>query len=217
MLLAITSEGKIGLGVVAGAFIVFALLSSFYFPRRNPDFPGNRLGLFVLVTTVLFVATMAAVVVFAKEEEEAHGAEATETHGTETGEEPATTEETPTEPEPEEEETNGEATTEEIPTEPEEDETTGAATTEEAPAEPQGDAAAGEAVFAEAGCGGCHTMEAAGTSGNVGPNLDDSQPDFELVVDRVTNGAGAMPAFGDQLDETEIQNVAAYVVESTQG
>ena len=33
----------------------------------------------------------------------------------------------------------------------------------------------------------------------------------------MTNGAGAMPAFGDQLDETEIQNVAAYVVESTQG
>ena len=60
-------------------------------------------------------------------------------------------------------------------------------------------------------------MEAAGSSGNVGPNLDDSQPDFELVVDRVTNGAGAMPAFADQLDETEIQNVAAYVVESTQG
>ena len=200
MLLAITSEGKIGLGVLAGAFIVFALLCSFYFPRRNPDFPGNRLGLFVLVTTVLFVATMAGVVVFAKEEEEAHGAEATETHGTETGEEPATTEEPLT-------------TTEETPTTTEEE----PATTEETPTEPEGDAAAGEAVFAEAGCGGCHALEAAGSSGSVGPNLDDSQPDYELVVDRVTNGAGAMPAFGDQLDETEIQNVAAYVVESTQG
>ena len=179
MLLAITNEGKLGLGVLAGAFIVFALLSSFYFPRRNPDFPGNRLGLFVLVTAILFAATMAGVVFFAKEEEEAHGAEATETHGTETGEAPATTEETP--------------------------------------AEPEGDAAAGEAVFAEAGCGGCHALEAAGASGAVGPNLDESQPDYDLVVDRVTNGAGAMPAFADQLDETEIQNVAAYVVESTQG
>ena len=38
-----------------------------------------------------------------------------------------------------------------------------------------------------------------------------------LVVDRVTNGAGAMPAFGDQLDEQQIQDVAAYVVDSTQG
>jgi cytochrome c553 len=57
----------------------------------------------------------------------------------------------------------------------------------------QGDAAAGEAVFASAGCGGCHTMEAAGSSGNVGPNLDDSKPDFALAFDRVSNGRGAMP------------------------
>ena len=70
-------------------------------------------------------------------------------------------------------------------------------------------------VFASAGCGGCHTLEAAGSSGTVGPNLDESQPDLELVVDRVTNGQGAMPAFGDSLSEQEIADVAAYVVEST--
>ena len=128
---------------------------------------------------MLFIGTMAGVVFFAKEEEAAHGAEATETHGTETGEAPTTT--------------------------------------EEAPPEAEGDAAAGEAVYAEAGCGGCHTLEAAGSSGSVGPNLDESQPDHALVVERVTNGAGAMPAFADQLDETQIQDVAAYVVESTQG
>ena len=81
----------------------------------------------------------------------------------------------------------------------------------------EGDAAAGEAVYVSAGCGGCHTLEAAGSSGTVGPNLDDSQPDAALVVDRVTNGAGAMPAFGDQLSEEEIANVSAYVVESTSG
>ena len=180
MLLAITNEGKVGLGVLAGLFIVFALLSSFYFPRRNPSFPGNRLGLFVLVTGVLFIGTMAGVVFFAKEGEGAHEAEAAETHETKTG-------------------AGGETTT----GEPE----GGAA----------GDPAAGEQVFASAGCGGCHTLEAAGSSGSVGPNLDESQPDAELVVDRVTNGAGAMPAFGDQLDEQQIQDVAAYVVDSTQG
>ena len=81
----------------------------------------------------------------------------------------------------------------------------------------EGDAAAGEAIYASAGCGGCHTLEAAGSSGTVGPNLDDSQPDFELAVDRVTNGAGAMPAFEGQLSEQEIANVAAYVVENTSG
>jgi mono/diheme cytochrome c family protein len=91
-------------------------------------------------------------------------------------------------------------------------------TTEEEPASTlEGDAAAGEEVFTANGCGSCHTMEAAGTSGSIGPNLDESQPDFELVVDRVTNGQGAMPAFGDQLSEQQIADVAAYVVDSTSG
>ena len=89
MLLAITNSGKIGLGVLAGLLIAFAILSAFYFPRRNPDFPGNRLGLFILVSVVLFAGTMFGVVYFAVEEEGEHGAEATETHGTETGEEPS--------------------------------------------------------------------------------------------------------------------------------
>ncbi|MBA2462641.1 MAG: c-type cytochrome [Actinobacteria bacterium] len=91
-------------------------------------------------------------------------------------------------------------------------------TTEEAPASTvEGDAAAGEEVFASAGCGGCHTLEAAGSSGTVGPNLDESQPDTALVMERVTNGQGAMPSFKDQLSEEQIANVAAYVVENTSG
>ena len=89
-------------------------------------------------------------------------------------------------------------------------------TTTEAGGGAEGDAAAGEAVFVSAGCGGCHTLEAAGASGAVGPNLDESKPDAALVVDRVTNGSGAMPAFGDQLSEQQIKDVAAYVVASTQ-
>jgi mono/diheme cytochrome c family protein len=176
VLLGITTEGKIGLGVVAGIFIVFALLASFWFPRRNPNFPGNRLGLFSLVTIALFVATLAAVVVFAVEDEEAHGGEAAaETHAGETME------------------TGGEA---------------------EAPA---GDAAAGEAVFAENGCGDCHTLEAADASGTIGPNLDESHPDAALVEERVRDGAGAMPAFEGRLSDQQIADVTAYVVESTSG
>jgi mono/diheme cytochrome c family protein len=96
-----------------------------------------------------------------------------------------------------------------------------AATTSEEEAPPtsslEGDAAAGEAVFASAGCGGCHTLEAAGSSGNVGPNLDDAKPDLALALNRVTNGSGAMPSFKGQLSDQEIADVAAYVVESTQG
>ncbi len=79
----------------------------------------------------------------------------------------------------------------------------------------QGDADNGAKVFASAGCGGCHTMEAAGSSGTVGPNLDDSQPDSGLVIERVTNGQGAMPAFSDSLSQREIIDVAEYVSEST--
>ena len=81
----------------------------------------------------------------------------------------------------------------------------------------KGDAAAGKDIFASKGCGGCHTLAAAGSSGNVGPNLDQSKPAFALVVDRVTNGRGVMPPFKGQLEEQQIADVAAYVSENAGG
>lgn len=75
----------------------------------------------------------------------------------------------------------------------------------------EGDAAAGKQVFASAGCVACHTLADAGSSGTVGPNLDDAKPPATLVVTRVTNGAGAMPSFKDKLTPEQIQDVAAYV------
>ena len=93
-----------------------------------------------------------------------------------------------------------------------------AATTEESPAASlEGDPAAGEEVFNANGCGSCHTLAAAGTNGTVGPNLDESKPDKELVIERVTNGSGPMPPFGEQLTDQQIADVAAYVVKSTSG
>jgi mono/diheme cytochrome c family protein len=80
-----------------------------------------------------------------------------------------------------------------------------------------GDVAAGEGVFASAGCGGCHTLEAAGTTGTVGPNLDEVMPSVDQAVTVVTSGRGAMPAFEGQLSEEEIRNVAAFVAESAGG
>ncbi len=74
-----------------------------------------------------------------------------------------------------------------------------------------GEAPDGEAIFAEAGCGGCHTLEAAGAAGTVGPNLDDAKPSKELVIDRVTNGKGVMPAFKDSYSAEQIAAVADYV------
>jgi mono/diheme cytochrome c family protein len=84
------------------------------------------------------------------------------------------------------------------------------------PAAPaQGDASAGKAVFASAGCGGCHTLKAAGTSGTVGPNLDDLKPALDRIVHQVEVGGGPMPAFKGQLSDKQIQDVSAYVYAST--
>jgi cytochrome c553 len=76
----------------------------------------------------------------------------------------------------------------------------------------EGDPVAGKEVFlGVAACGGCHTLADAGSTGQVGPNLDDAQPDSELVLDRVTNGQGGMPAFSSTLSEQQIADVSAYV------
>ena len=76
----------------------------------------------------------------------------------------------------------------------------------------EGDPAAGKEVFLGASaCGGCHTLADAGSSGNVGPNLDEAKPDYELALDRVTNGQGGMPSFSSTLSEQQIADVAAYV------
>jgi mono/diheme cytochrome c family protein len=69
---------------------------------------------------------------------------------------------------------------------------------------------AGRSVF-EQNCASCHTLAAAGSSGTVGPNLDQLKPSDALVTHQVTNGGGGMPAFGGQLSKTQIAAVAKYV------
>jgi len=69
----------------------------------------------------------------------------------------------------------------------------------------------GASVFAEAGCGSCHTFEAAGSNGRVGPNLDDASPSFDETVQKVKSGGGGMPSFEGDLDEQEIRDVAGFV------
>ena len=77
----------------------------------------------------------------------------------------------------------------------------------------EGDPANGKTVFASAGCGGCHTFSAAGSTGTVGPNLDDASVEFDAAVQQVKNGGGGMPAFGDRLSDQEIADVAAFVTQ----
>jgi mono/diheme cytochrome c family protein len=96
---------------------------------------------------------------------------------------------------------------------------------ETAPA-PAGDAEAGQAVFSGQGCGGCHALEAVGTSGSVGPNLDESlqgkdadyvrtaivEPNSEVAQGYAPN---VMPQdYGDQLSEKELADLVALLTPS---
>ena len=186
---ALETSHEIGLAAVAIAFIAFALISSFVFPRRSPNFPGRHLGLYVTVCVLFFFGMLAAVLVLGKERSEAsespaHTATASKPlpgHGTTTAANPKPTT------------------------------TTGGG----AGSSTKGNPTAGKAVFASAGCSGCHTLKAANASGKVGPDLDQLKPAEATVVHQVENGGGAMPAFKGQLSATQIQDVAAFVYAST--
>ncbi len=72
--------------------------------------------------------------------------------------------------------------------------------------------AKGREIFANFACGSCHSLADAGAAGHVGPSFDgDPNLSEPFIIDRVTNGQGAMPAFGGQLSPEEIAAVAAYV------
>jgi cytochrome c553 len=72
-------------------------------------------------------------------------------------------------------------------------------------------AAAGVRVFADNGCGGCHTLGAAQASGQVAPNLDTLRPSYGQVRAKVEQGGGVMPSFRDMLSPQQIRDVAAFV------
>ncbi len=74
-------------------------------------------------------------------------------------------------------------------------------------------------IFNEtAGCAACHVLKAAGSQGNIGPNLDTVSMTIESVKEMVTYGLGVMPAFGEDgiLTKEEIDIVSHYVVKASQ-
>jgi cytochrome c553 len=167
----LSTGNKIGLAVVGGAFILFALVSSLVLPRRNPNFPGRAVGWYVALGTLFVIAMLTAVIVFGKEKEETASGETSP---------PAQT-------------------------------TTGSTTAPAPGGGAQGNPAAGKTVFASAGCGSCHTLKDAGSTGTVGPNLDQLKPPFPTVKHQVENGGGPMPAFKNTLSAKQIDDVSAYV------
>jgi mono/diheme cytochrome c family protein len=200
VLLALTTNQKLGLGLTAAVFIAFSLLAALVIPRGNPDFPGKR-GLvpFIIVTVILMIAMLSAVEVFAKEEH--HPEAAGETTETPTG----TTE------------------TQTTPTETTQTQTTPTATSPAAPPPPAGNPQAGKAVFDANGCGSCHTFSPAGSNGTVGPNLDDALKGkdaafiHQSIVDPnavIASGysAGIMPqTFGQQLSQKQLNDLVAFL------
>jgi len=83
-----------------------------------------------------------------------------------------------------------------------------------AQAQDEADLELGKQVFveiAEPQCGICHTLADAGTTGEIGPNLDELRPSEERVQAVVRDGVDVMPAFEGLLTEEQIKAVAHYV------
>jgi mono/diheme cytochrome c family protein len=189
VLLALTTNQKLGLAGTAAVFIAFALLAALVIPRGNPDFPGRR-GLvpFILVTAILTIAMLGAVEVFANEEH------------------PET-------------EAPGETTPEPPPPSPGTTTTTTTTTTQQPPGSP----VAGKAVFASAGCAACHTFAPAGSTGTVGPDLDQvlQGKDAEFIRTSIVDpnaviaqgySAGVMPEnFQQQLSPKQLDDLVAFL------
>ena len=66
----------------------------------------------------------------------------------------------------------------------------------------------------QAKCAGCHTLAAAGSSGTVGPNLDQLKPSQPTVQHQVEVGGGPMPAFKGKLSDAQITAVAKFVADN---
>jgi mono/diheme cytochrome c family protein len=83
---ALSTGNQIGLAVVGGAFILFALVSSFVLPARYPDWPGRHVGWYVAAGILFFIAMISAVLVFGVEKKEPKAAgEVTTAAATTTG------------------------------------------------------------------------------------------------------------------------------------
>jgi cbb3-type cytochrome c oxidase subunit III len=71
----------------------------------------------------------------------------------------------------------------------------------------------GKTIFTSE-CASCHTLKAAGTTGTIGPNLDQLKPSQAVVQHQVEVGGGVMPAFKGTLSAAQIAAVAKFVSSS---
>ena len=194
------SRNDVILTIVAAVLVGFSLIVSIVVPRRRPDFPGRSLRIFLIIAALLIVGMLTAVATLG--ESHHFGAE---------GGEPAATEASPT-----------------VSTTPSGTETSGGGNTQAA----EGDPAAGKEIFttsAQPPCASCHTLQEAGASGTVGPNLDDVLKGkdaafiHQSIVDPdavIASGftAGIMPkTYPQQLDEKQLADLVAFLEQAVNG
>lgn len=92
---------------------------------------------------------------------------------------------------------------------------------------PEAEGGPGAQIFANNGCGGCHTLAAAHAGGTTGPNLDEVLPGrsaAEIKVEIVDPnkkiakgypGNVMPPNFGTLLSDTEVEQLVEYLMEAT--
>jgi mono/diheme cytochrome c family protein len=177
MVFGLSTSHEIGLAVSGAIFITFALLSSFVFPRFDPNFPGQKgLRWYIPLSCLFFVGMLASVLYFGQEQKVAEAAPPT------------------------------------------------------ASTAPSGNAAAGKAVFTSSACNSCHVFTPAGSTGKVGPNLDQladyankaGQPLEEFTTAAIIHPpakyvppgypTNAMPTnYGQTLTTQQIADVVAFL------
>ena len=84
------------------------------------------------------------------------------------------------------------------------------------------EASAGRLVFAQMGCGGCHRLAAAGSSGPIGPSLDDALPRHtraSLLAKIRDPGTGSpMPGdFARRMSPAQLQALVAFLLAARAG
>jgi cytochrome c551/c552 len=196
----------LAIGIVAAVLIAFSLVAALVVPRRRPDFPGRNVGLFAVAAILLVGAMLAAVEALGESQHfgSPHAGQAADT-----GQVAPPSQETTTE--------QSQST-----------QTSGAGTTTATPA---GNPANGKQLFATNGCGGCHAFKPAGTSGQVGPDLDKladyakqaKQPEAKFVHTSIVDPnayvqpgfpAKVMPTNYDaKLSDAQLADLVAFLVQ----
>jgi mono/diheme cytochrome c family protein len=80
---------------------------------------------------------------------------------------------------------------------------------------------AGRRLFARMGCGSCHTLAAAGSQGEIGPDLDERLPAHDrksltaVITDPPSDGSGfsGMPTnFGTRMSPGELDDLVSFLL-----